>query len=417
MLDAVVVGGGAAGLSLAARLATDGWGDRRVLVVDEVPLDHDRSADRSWGWWSAQHGPVEAAAERAYDSVAVVTDRATRLVDLAPYRYRVVSLRALRAVTAAAVARTPGIEIVRARASEVVDGREGARVVVDGETVEAAWVFDSTGTWPGRRPGARGPRPAGAGHRMRFTGWEVRTYRNAFDPDVAVLCDARLPGGRAAFVHVLPQDRRTALVEHTAYVPPGVPGPIPAEAGQELTAYLRGVLAAGRFRVGRVEHGTIDLRPRAPHRRGRRVLAVGAAGGLVRASSGYGFGAIQRDAAAVVRSLVEHGHPFAVPHRPWRHRWLDAVFLRALAREPAVLGPAFVAMFGGDDPLRVLRFLDDGTTWADDARLVRGLPVRPFMRALGPGGGVQEHLLHPPVPRDDAEHGRHEHRDGLHPRR
>jgi flavin-dependent dehydrogenase len=34
--DAVVTGGGLSGLSLAARLATGGWRNRRVLVVDDV---------------------------------------------------------------------------------------------------------------------------------------------------------------------------------------------------------------------------------------------------------------------------------------------------------------------------------------------------------------------------------------------
>ncbi len=413
MLDAVIVGGGAAGLSLAAHLAAGGWDEWRVVVVDD-PSPVDRA--RSWGYWSPRPLLVDRAAELEFDHLVVHAAGRTTVVDLDPYRYRVVRAPALHALVARILAHAPGFEQLPGRVTAVVDGRRGARVYVGGGVLEASWVFDSTGVWsPGGRhsaPGATGRRTGHPpGHRMVFTGWAVRTDVDVFDPRVPRLCDFRLPAGRPAFVHVLPRDARHALVEHTAFVAPGHPAPDPADTAAELTAYLRAVLLVRRFRVDDVERAAIPLSPARVRRRGHRVLSIGATAGLVRASSGYGFTAIQRDSEAVARSLLVHGHPFAVPARPWRHRALDALFLRAVAREPQALEPAFAALFGGRDPLRVLRFLDDDTTTGEDLRLVTRLPPRPFVRALlprrreapgrgggPPRGGVEGDLLDPGVP-------------------
>ncbi len=442
VLDAVIVGGGAAGLSLAAHLAAGGWDDRRVVVVDDPSPACD---NRSWGYWSAQPLLVDRAAERSWRRFAVHACGRTSVVDLDPYRYRVVRMPALRALTASLMSHAPGFEVAPGRVTAVQDGRRSATVVVGTHRLETAWVFDSTGLWTRGLRAADAVGPDRAPHRMAVTGRWVRTADDAFDPGVPWLCDFRLPSGRAAFVHVLPDGARHAFVEHTEYLAAGARAA--GDPTGELTGYLRGVLGVGRFDAGPAEHATIPLCARTANRRGHRVLAIGAVAGLVRPSSGYGFEPIQRDSAAAARSLLRHGHPFDVPRRPWRHRALDRLFLRAVADDPAMLEPAFAAMFGADDPLRVLRFLDDASTPVDDARLVAGLPPWPYVRALLPHRArrVEEDLLHPRVPGDEpalglvrdpldvgrhamvgeldlrcdeqpprSEHRRDEHRDGIH---
>lgn len=461
----MIVGGGAAGLSLAAHLAAGGWDDRRVVVVDDGSADGsddapahgsaDGTADgrrpgpQVWGCWSDRPLLPDDATARSWDAFAVHAGGRTARVALGGYRYHLVRRPAFATAVGRVLAHAPRFEQVQALATAVHDGRDVAAVEVDGRLLEAAWVFDAAGLWPDvpRRD---------HGHRLEFAGRWVATPVDAFDADLPVLADFRLPGdrdgGRAAFVHVLPVDRRHALVEHTAYLPPDA-APLPAgHVDAALTWYLREVLHVVGAETVTTECGTIPLRPWTVRHRGHRVLPVGAAAGLVRASSGYGFTAVQRDAAAVARSLVVHGHPFDVPARPWRHRVLDAVFLRALERDPGTLETAFAAMFSAPDPLRVLRFLDDASTGADDVGLVAGLPPGPFLRALLPrrsggraGRRVEEDLLHAGVAGDQApfglvrdplqvvggaavgeldlrgheqpagaEHRRHEHRDGDH---
>jgi len=112
------------------------------------------------------------------------------------------------------------------------------------------------------------------------------------------------------------------------------------------------------------------------------VLTIGAAAGMVKASTGYAFQRIQRDSAAIAASLVQNGHPFATPAVRSRYRVLDAVMLDVLERDPAQLELAFAQLFRGNPVERVLSFLDEATRIADDLKLMASLPPGPYLRAL-----------------------------------
>jgi len=77
-------------------------------------------------------------------------------------------------------------------------------------------------------------------------------------------------------------------------------------------------------------------------------MSIGAAGGMVKASTGYAFSRIQRDSADIAdiaESLVRHGHPFATHAARPRFRLLDAILLEVLDRDPTQLELAFARLF------------------------------------------------------------------------
>jgi lycopene beta-cyclase len=217
---------------------------------------------------------------------------------------------------------------------------------------------------------------------LAFTGWEVVCDRPHFDPLVPILFDFRVaPAGDAHFVYVLPVDSGRALVELTAFVPRRSVPPSSMDRRAGIAAYLRDVVGCDSYRVLRTESAVIPLRSRPVVRRGRRVLAIGARGGLVKASTGYAYQRIQRDSAGIAASLVRHGHPFGAPPSRHRHRLLDAVLLEVLDRDPPRLEQVFARLFAANPVDRVLRFLDEETTVRDELRLIASLPPAPFLRA------------------------------------
>jgi lycopene beta-cyclase len=363
-VDAVIAGGGLSGLSLAAHLATGGWADRRVLIVDDPARTPPATR---WGFWSAGTDLLDAAVSRTYRQVRIQAGGVDRVLPLGRYRYRVVHRPDLYRVVRALVATRPGYRFVAGRVTRIDD----AEVTIDGRTVHADWVFDSVTAPP---PGT----PADA--RLAFSGWEVRCARPVFDPDTPVLFDFRTPQQDSArFVYVLPDDPYRALVELTAFVPRHASPPTTAERTGALAGYLA---IAGEYTILRTESAVLPLRSRPPARGSGRVLRIGARGGLVKASTGYAFQRIQRDSAAIVESLARHGHPFALPQTRPRYRLLDAVLLDVLRREPARLEEAFARLFTANPAERVLRFLDEDTRVPDEARLIATLPPAPYLRAL-----------------------------------
>lgn len=349
----VIAGGGMSGLTLAAYLAP-----APVVVFDD---GHRPVEAMSWASWSDRPGLLDAAVSRRFDRIRVHVAGRTRVLGLGRYRYRVVRgadlVRVVRGIA-------PACRFHRGHVDRVEDGR----LVVDGTPMAAAWVFDSVlGV------------DATVDARLTFRGWHVRVERPVFDPDVPTLFDFRTPQlGGASFVYVLPVDAHRALVEHTSFVAPDATVPRQDDA---LAEYLD-LLGADDYAVERLEAATLPLSARATPRRHGDVLTIGAKGGLLKASTGYAYQRVQRDSAAIARSLRRHGHPFDLPEPPRRFRLYDGTLLDVITGRPAELERAFAAVFLHTTAEPGLRFLDERTSLAQEMRLFAAMPKATYLAAV-----------------------------------
>jgi lycopene beta-cyclase len=365
--DVLVLGTGAAGLALAARLAVSGPpGTRRSVVLADQHAEP--VTGRAWAYWSARRTPLDDAVSHSWDRLAVVADDRRLELSARPYTYRLVRGEDLQARVERLL--EPGGFVRLTAAVHGIEETPDAAVVRIGDTeVRARWVLDS------RPPPAPGPGQV----RLRFLGWEVAADGARFDPGCATFMDFRArAAGEVRFCYVLPTRRDLALVEIAAF------GTGPAardDLSDGLAGYLQECCGLASWKVLRQEAGDLPLHVDGPRRAGPRVLRVGTAGGMLKPSTGYAFDRIVRDADAVVASLDRYGHPWALPPRRRRHAWLDDVLLGVVAREPAAVEPAFARMFARNPTARVLRFLDEETGLPEELGLMATLPPGPFLRA------------------------------------
>jgi lycopene beta-cyclase len=369
--DAVIAGAGLSGLSLAAHLATGGWADRSVLLLDDTPT----TSAPGWAFWSARPGLLDAAVSRTFDEVVIHGSETSTVLPLGPYRYQVVSRPDLYRTAMNLIADCPRFAVRPGRVISVRDGIDTATVLADGHAITGSWVFDSVGLPPGN---------AAVDARLAFTGWEVHSQRVTFDPHRPILFDFRTPRVHDAtrFVYVLPDGPHHALVELTEFVPRHTLPPTSVDREAALARYLHDVVRCTDYTVVRTESAVLPLRAFPPPRAGSRVLRIGARAGLIKASTGYAYQRIQRDSAAIARSLVRHGHPFDVASARPRHRLLDAVLLDVLDRDPVQLERAFIRLFSANPAERVLQFLDEDTNVRDELRLIVSLRPAPYLRAV-----------------------------------
>ncbi|MEV0005413.1 lycopene cyclase family protein [Micromonospora sp. NPDC050980] len=383
---ALVGGGGAASLVLAA-LHRHRVAGVRVAVVDPV---RKRGQDRTWAFWGAPGGDLEPLLSASWSRVEVVTPAGRRDLSLDPLRYAM--LRSAPVYDRAAEAeRWLNAVRVGAPAGELRD--DGDRVTVcdleDRALVRAGWVLDSR-----PRPPARPGRTSWLQH---FRGWWLAAEKPTFDPGWAVLMDFRTPQPRrgVSFGYVLPVDERFALVEYTEFGPA-----LLDDAGYD--AALRGYAALlgldlAALRVREVENGVIPMtdgpfvtRPSA------RVVRLGTAGGATRPSTGFTFSAMLRQADEVAAAVAAGRPPVPAPAYPGRHRWMDAVALRALDRGHVGGVEFFERLFDRNPPQRVLRFLDGTTSPAEDLAVMRSSPLLPMTGAvLGDAAGRLRARLRP----------------------
>ncbi|WP_427761850.1 lycopene cyclase family protein [Streptomyces sp. DSM 41931] len=378
--DVAIVGAGAAGLSLAHRLAGPGSG-RRVpsVALVEAPPGPLRPPRRTWCFWEAGPGRFDAAVTASWRRLRV-RDRAGRPIhgDIAPLRYKMIRSDDFEYLVARDLAGHDGVRRVEGTVDAVEDVPGGALVRLrDGDgnarVVRARWVFDSRP--PGSLPAAR------TTLLQHFHGWFVRTARPAFAPATAELMDFRTPqpADGLSFGYVLPLGRHDALVEYTEFSP----RPLTSDAYEAAVRhYTDDVLRLGDLEVLSTETGVIPMTDaEMPRRTGRSVFRIGAAGGATRPSTGYTFAGLQRQTRAVADALRQGRRPEPPPAHSARSRAMDAVLLRALAGGRAD-GPAlFCRLFDRVPMRRLLRFLDGDTRLHEDLAVGLHAPVGPMLRS------------------------------------
>ncbi|MEU8473127.1 lycopene cyclase family protein [Streptomyces sp. NPDC029006] len=378
--EVAVIGAGAAGLSLAHRLAGPAPGLRTpsVVLVD-APPGPLRAPRRTWCFWEAGRGRFDAAVTASWQHLRVRPPAGPPSEgDLGPLRYKMIRSDDFEDLVGGDLARSPHVRRLEATVETVEDVPGGARVRLrnpDGTpgVLDARWVFDSRPL--GSLPAAR------TTLLQHFHGWFVRTAGPVFDPATADLMDFRTPqpADGLSFGYVLPTGPHEALVEYTEFSPRPL-----TDSGYEAAVrhYTHDVLGLGDLEVLATETGVIPMTDAPmPRQVGASVFRIGAAGGATRPATGYTFSGLQRQTAAVAAALRRGRRPVPPPAHSARSRAMDAVLLRALA-SGRVDGPAlFCGLFRHVPTPTLLRFLDGRTRLREDLAIGLRTPVGPMLRS------------------------------------
>jgi lycopene beta-cyclase len=371
--DFAILGGGAAGLSLALELVGSELENKSILIVEK---DAKTTNDRTWCFWTDQPSRFDGIARQVWPRLRFQSEGYERTWDLAPLRYQMVRGLDFYEYARAELARH-AVTFMQGLA-EVQDGNEKALIRVGSENHAANWAFDSR-----IRPSDVIQDPPHHNYlKQHFTGWEVESATPVFDPQTVTMFDLRTPQrGGVTFFYILPFSPTNALVEYTLFSADLLPE---GEYEEALRGYLSNNLHLKDYRILESEHGVIPMTDHPfPRRLGARILAIGTRGGRVKPSTGYAFARIQRDSRRIVDSLVRTGQPFAIPPDPLRYRFYDSVVLDVFAKEPELGRPILASIFARNPVQRVLRFLDDNSSLWEDLQILRSPEAGPFLRGVG----------------------------------
>lgn len=369
--DYVIAGGGLAGLSLAFRLNRSGLRDRRVAVIDRA----EKSAnDHTWCFWSDRSSEFDEIVFHKWKSLWFHGPAgSSKLLEIGEegLEYRMIRASDFYAFVIAEIAKNPAFDVVQAEIAEVSDGE----VFTDrGIFTASDFVFDSVTLNSYDDP---------ADHNLlqHFLGWVIETEDEVFDPSAATLFDFRVPQhDDCRFIYILPESRRRSLVEYTVFSGSLLDR---AEYERELSSYIRERLCPNGFRTVEEEFGVIPMSDTFHHTRpSPKVVRIGTAGGFVKPSTGYSFTRTQERLAAIVAGLETSGDVSVPATGAWKSM-LDSVMLSVLESGSARPADVFDALFTGNPPGRVLRFLDERSGLLDDLKVMRSVPLAAFTRAFG----------------------------------
>ncbi len=372
MFDFAILGGGAAGLSLALELVRSPLQGRSILIVEKDAKDTN---DRTWCTWTDTASFLDGIVYHRWPALHFASPTLERTWDLSPLRYQMIRGIDFYQYVHAELGKY-NVTFLRGEGN-VKDGEAFTTVQVNGEAYQAEWAFDSR-ILPGEM--SVDPRRYHS-LKQHFTGWTIEAERDVFDPSTVTLFDLRTSQrGGVTFFYTLPFSPRRALVEYTLFSTHLLP---PVEYEAALQTYLSGTLHLNTYAIEAREHGIIPMTDQPfPRRRGQRILAIGTRGGRVKPSTGYAFDRIQLDSQRIVRSLREKSHPFAIPADPIRRQFYDATVLDVLACEPERGWRIFSEIFSKNPAGRVLNFLADRSSVWEDLQILASPDPRPFIRSV-----------------------------------
>ncbi len=378
LYDYLLVGGGAAGLSLAYQLAQEPrLASKKILLIEPEAKDHN---DRTWSFWTDQPELTDGIAARTWHQLAFRSPGFERTIDLGRYRYCTVrSLDFYQLVHRALAARPAQFTLVHGRVASLENASEGILATTEaGQGYTARYAFDS-------RPPAVLPQPASYHYLLQhFVGWEIETTHDVFNADVVEFMDFRgEQHHEARFMYVLPFSPRRALVEYTLFS-----AQVLAKADYEgaIREYLSTTLglAASCYRIVDEERGAIPMSDHPlPGRVGTHIINLGTRAGRAKPSTGYAFRRIQAQSARLVAALAATGQP---PRDPtgdkWQFRLFDTLLLDIMQRQGESTRDTFAQLFAHNPVTRIFRFLDEKTGWADNLRIMNSVSAGPFLRSI-----------------------------------
>lgn len=372
--DYIIAGGGAAGLSFAYAVGQEPrLRDKRVLVLEPATKDQN---DRTWSFWADAPTQFDALVAHEWQQLAFRSPGFEQVFALTRHRYKMIRGLDFYRFVRQALAANPQFTFVPAAVETLINTPTGVRADTAAGSFTARYAFDS-------RPPVIDPQPDTHRYLLQhFVGWEVETEEDVFDPAVAEFMDFRVPQHQEArFIYVLPFTTRRALVEYTLFSGTVLPT---AEYEAPLRAYLQQV-GVTNYRIENVEIGAIPMTDHPlPAHVGAHIINLGTRAGRAKASTGYAFKRIQAHTARLVAALAATGAPPTdLTGDQWQFRLFDMLLLDSMQQRGEITRDIFRALFRNNPLPRILDFLDERTSWADNLRIMYSVPPWPFLRAIG----------------------------------
>lgn len=369
--DYIIAGAGCAGLSLAVHGALSGcFKDKKVLLIDK---EAKNTNDRTWCFWEKEEGLFQPIVKKTWSQLQFHSSSFSTSLHIAPYQYKLI--RGIDFYTYCRQLLQPysNITFHTAGVDRIFSQKGETGIEAEGKRISAQYLFNSILF--------EKPRLKKEEHWLlqHFKGWFIQTDQPFFDAAIGTLMDFRTDQQHGAtFFYLLPFSGTEALVEYTLFSP----HLLPEEAyDHALERYIKEKLRIESYHILEKEFGIIPMTNYPFPSTTNNIIHIGTAGGQTKGSSGYTFRFIQKHSAAIVQSLCQHGHPFAVEKASQRFRFYDTVLLEVLKSKRMEGAAVFTHLFKKNKPRQVLKFLDNETSLAEEVGLISTLPVLPFTRA------------------------------------
>lgn len=371
--DYLILGGGAAGLSLAHLMIKDRYFDNKSIGIIE-PQSH-RSNDRTWCFWDKNASPYDDIIYKNWSTIKFKSSTLDRRLSIYPYRYKMIRgldfynhvIPELQAAHNLTWIQDQVIDMSEADDHVTVSGQRGS---YRGQLVFKSYVDTEIN------------KDDNIYVDQHFKGWFIETSEDAFDETMATFMDFSIDqSGEVRFMYVLPESRRKALVELAIFS-----NELLAQDAYDriVSDYIKDDLQITDYVTEEKEFGVIPMTTYDFKRHNTaKVFHIGTAGGAVKASSGYAFKRILEHNRSIIEALKNSksiDSTYGVING--RFRYYDMIFLNAILNGNVEGAEVFTKLFQRLTPQEVFKFLDQETSFIEDLKIFTAPPFMPFLKSM-----------------------------------
>ena len=372
--DYIITGAGCAGLSLLYRLLKDPvLKSKKILLIDKSKKDTN---DRTWCYWEKGEGIFEAIVTHQWKKLEFKTSKFSKIFDLNQFSYKMIKgLEFYNFIlNYAKDFENVTFKIENIEKIDVVN--HIAKVKTDDNEYLASYVFNSTSLF--------NPKMDVSNSLLQhFEGWEIRTKKPTFNSEIGTLMDFSLSQKHGTtFMYVLPTSSNKALIEYTLFTEKLLEK---EEYKLALEKYIKEDLNIEEYEIVHQEFGVIPMSLAKFSRNAneeKRIINIGTAGGFTKASSGYTFQFIQKNTQKIINNLKAGKSPnTAISFNDRKFQWYDRTVLEVIISKKIEGKEIFATMFKKLSIEKILKFLGNESSIAEDIKIVSILPIKPFLIA------------------------------------
>lgn len=369
--DYMILGMGASGLMLAYHMASTRTFDKKqILLIDK---DFKNKNDRTWCFWEKNEGDWEAILTKKWSAIYFGSTTFSKKMSISPYQYKMIRSKDFYNYIFTFLEKKSNITLVREEVISLTDIKNTVEVKTNDQVYYSSKVFTSI-LQSNHKNQTQYPVL-----NQHFVGWYIKSDTAIFDAETATFMDFSVDQkANTRFMYVLPISETEALFEYTLFSEHLLEQ---AQYEEEIVKYLqqKGITA---YNIIEKEKGCIPMTcyPFYKHNTSN-ILHIGTAGGWTKPSTGFTFNFISKKTKKLVAFLEKETDlsKFKTKNRFW---YYDLLFIDVLYQRNDIGASLFSRFFKRNKVTKILKFLDEETTYIEDIKLTTSLPIRKFLYAL-----------------------------------
>jgi lycopene beta-cyclase len=371
--DYIFLGAGCASLSIIMRmLASNEFDQKKILLIER---ERKVKNDRTWCFWEKTPGFFEDIVYHKWNRLFFKTGESETILEMGNYTYKMIRGIDFYEKCFPVIDLKKNIDVVYGEISFAEPINNSSRIKINEDLLlagEKTIVFNSLYI-----PALKQKNKFYL--LQHFKGWIIETPDDFFNEYEATLMDFSVAQNNGAtFVYVLPLSSKKALVEYTLFSKELLPA---RDYDAALKNYIDNCLTLNNYKICEEEFGVIPMTNENFSFFKNGIYNIGTAGGQTKASTGYTFQFIQKQADEIIKGLISKDNLSKNKKIKMRFLFYDSTLLHILSKDMLEGKTIFSTLFKKNPAHKVLKFLDNETTIKEEIKLLNSLPKKIFIKA------------------------------------